>query len=337
MKNRMLAAMLALLLLCTVLPVSALADGVCGESTVWTLSDGGVLTISGAGAMADFEPGDAPWYARRGEVRSLVIEDGVTAVGSAAFSGCGLIEEVSLPLTLRRIGDSAFDDVYALRSVYYAGSIAQWKAIDIGLGNGFGTAQLVCADKSEPFSDISGWCRDYIVTCYMADIVGGFPDGTFRPGLNVTRAQFIMMLYNLGGRPAAPDTELVFTDRACIAEVYSAAVKWGVKAGIINGFEDNSFRPNDSISRAQMSAFAYRFLSLGVSGAVLDGCRAPNSFRDYGDIAGCYREAVDVTANIGVIEGYADGSYRPNGIATRGQSAAVMARLLSALTELREQ
>lgn len=335
MKNRVLCALLVLL--CALLPVSALADGSCGENTVWTMSDGGVLTISGAGAMADFEPGDAPWYARRGEVRSLVIEDGVTTVGSAAFSGCGLIEEVSLPLTLRRIGDSAFDDVYALRSVYYAGSIAQWKAIDIGLGSGFGTAQLVCADKSDPFSDISGWCRGYVVTCYMADIVGGFPDGTFRPGLNVTRAQFIMMLYNMGGRPDAPDMQLVFADSASIADVYTAAVKWGTKAGIISGFADNTFRPNDSISRAQMAAFAYRFLSLGVSGAVLDGCRAQNSFRDYGDISECYREAVDVMANTGVIQGYPDGSYRPCGIATRGQSAAVMARLLSALTELREQ
>ncbi len=336
MKNRVLCALLALLL-CALLPVSALADGSCGENTAWTLSDVGVLTISGAGDMADFEPGDAPWYSRRGEVRRIIVEDGVTAVGSAVFSGCGLTEEISLPLSLRRIGDSAFDDVYALGSVYYAGSIAQWKAVDIGTGSSFGTAQLVCADKSDPFSDISGWCRDYVVTCYMADIVGGFPDGTFRPGLNVTRAQFIMMLYNMGGRPDAPDMQLGFADRASIADVYTAAVKWGTKAGIISGFADNTFRPNDSISRAQMAAFAYRFLSLGVSGTVLDGCRVPNAFRDYGDISECYREAVDVMANTGVIQGYADGSYRPCGIATRGQSAAVMARLLSALTELRGQ
>ena len=336
MKKRALGAFLALLLLCTSLPLSAMADGSCGENVSWSLSDSGVLTISGTGDMADFELGDAPWYSRRSEVRRLIVGDGVTAVGSAAFSGCGLIAELELPLTLHRIGDSAFDDVYGLKSVYYAGSIAQWKAIDIGLGNSFGTAQLVCADASEPFSDIAVWCRDYIITCYMADIVGGFPDGTFRPDLNVTRAQFIMMLYNMGGRPPVPDTELGFSDRGSIAEVYTAAVKWGTRAGIIMGFADNSFRPNASISRAQMAAFAYRFLSLGVSGAVLDGCRAPNAFRDYGSISESYREAVDVMANIGVIQGYPDGSYAPNGIATRGQSAAVMARLLSALTELRE-
>lgn len=337
MKNRALGALLALLLLYTSLPLSALADGSCGEGTCWTLSDSGVLTISGTGGMAGFETGDAPWYSRRSELRRLIVEDGVTAIGSAAFSGCGLIEEIELPLTLRSIGDGAFDDVYGLKSVYYAGSIAQWKAIDIGLGNSFGTAQLVCADASEPFSDISVWCRDYIITCYMADIVGGFPDGTFRPNLKVSRAQFIMMLYNMGGQPPAPETELGFSDRGNIAEVYTAAVKWGTKAGIINGFADNSFRPNASISRAQMAAFAYRFLSLGVKSTVLDECRAPNAFRDYGSISESYREAVDVMANIGVIQGYPDGSYAPNGLATRGQSAAVMARLLSALTSLREQ
>ena len=169
----------------------------------------------------------------------------------------------------------------------------------------------------------------------MADIVNGRPDGTFCPEQNVTRAQFVMMLYNMGGRPEIADTSLGFDDANAVSAVYAAAVKWGVKAGIVTGFTDNTFRPNAEISRAQMAAFAYRFLKLGVSADVLGELSGRNDFRDYGSIAECYCEAVDVMANIGVIQGYPNGSFVPNATATRGQSAAVLSRLLAALTELR--
>lgn len=335
MKNRLIGAICAAVMLLALFAPMAMADGVCGESVSWTLTDAGVLTVFGEGAMTDFAAGEAPWYAERGAVRKLVVENGVTSVGSGAFSGCGLIETVTLPLTLGRIGDGAFDDVYALKNIYYAGSIAQWKAIDIGLDNSFGSAKLVCADKTEPFSDISGWYHDYIITCYMADIVNGRPDGTFCPEQNVTRAQFVMMLYNMGGRPEIADTSLGFDDANAVSAVYAAAVKWGVKAGIVTGFTDNTFRPNAEISRAQMATFAYRFLKLGVSADVLGELSGRNDFRDYGSIAECYRKAVDVMANTGVIQGYPNGSFVPNATATRGQSAAVLSRLLAALTELR--
>lgn len=335
MKNRLIGTICAAVMLLALFAPMAMADGVCGESVSWTLTDAGVLTVFGTGEMTNFSAGEAPWYAERGAVRKLIVENGVTSVGIGAFSGCGLIETVTLPLTLGRIGDGAFDDVYALKNIYYAGSITQWKAIDIGLGNSFGSAKLVCADKTEPFSDISGWYHDYIITCYMADIVNGRPDGTFGPEQNVTRAQFVMMLYNMGGRPEISDTSLGFADANAVSAVYAAAVKWGVKAGIITGFTDNTFRPNAEISRAQMAAFAYRFLKLGVSADVLGGLSGRNDFRDYGSIAECYRESVDVMANIGVIQGYPNGSFVPNATATRGQSAAVLSRLLAALTELR--
>lgn len=335
MKKRLISMLLSAVILFACFAPAALADGVCGESVSWTLSDTGVLTISGDGDMANFEAGAAPWYSQRDKVRRLVVESGVTSIGNAAFSGCGLIEDITLPLTLYRIGDSALDDTYGLKNVYYAGSVVQWKAVNVGIGNSFGTAQLVCADKSEPFSDINVWCHDYIITCYMADIINGFPDGTFRPGLNVTRAQFITMLYNMGGRPAAPNTELGFADSASVAKAYADAVKWGIKAGVIMGYADNTFRPNENISRAQMATFAYRFLRLGVSDTVLGELKGQNDFRDYGIISESYRESIDAMANLGVIQGYPNGNYVPNGIATRGQSAAVMARLLVALTTLR--
>ncbi len=95
------------------------------------------------------------------------------------------------------------------------------------------------------------------------------------------------------------------------------------------GYGDNTFRPDENISRDTL-AFAYRFLRLGVSEATLDVLKGHNDFRDYGSIPEYFREAVDVMANIGVIQGYPGlgRSFDPDGIATRGQSAAIMSRLL---------
>ncbi len=61
----------------------------------------------------------------------------------------------------------------------------------------------------------------------MADIVNGCGDGTFRPENNVTRAQFIMMLYNMGGRPAVSDTSLAFAERG----TYIDGLRCGRKVG----------------------------------------------------------------------------------------------------------
>ena len=144
MKNRLIGTICAAVMLLALFAPMAMADGMCGESASWTLTDDGVLTVFGEGEMTDFAAGEAPWYAERGAVRKLVVENGVTSVGIGAFSGCGLIETVTLPLTLGRIGDGAFDDVYALKNIYYAGSIAQWKAIDVAARARWQTARVPC-------------------------------------------------------------------------------------------------------------------------------------------------------------------------------------------------
>ena len=103
MKNRLIGTICAVVMLLALFAPMAMADGVCGESVSWTLTDAGVLTVFGEGEMTDFAASEAPWYAERGAVRKLVVESGVTSVGSGAFSGCGLIETVTLPLRRRCI------------------------------------------------------------------------------------------------------------------------------------------------------------------------------------------------------------------------------------------
>ena len=183
------------------------------------------------------------------------------------------------------------------------------------------------------FSDIdnSGY-REGIELAAAAGIINGYADGTFQPNAQVTRAQFITMLYRVAGSPEVEipegktEIELGFTDADTISDVYKKAVAWGVQNGIIKGYEDNTFRPNQAISRAQMATMLYRYL-VQKDGPVSDELKATYDFTDKDDIAAPFVEAVNVMANKGLLKGYADGHFGPDETATRGQAATILVRI----------
>ena len=163
MKKRIFSFVLAVLMIASLLPATALAvdivdSGTCGakgSNLTWTLDSEGVLTISGSGGMHDYDgPSSPPWYRSRSMVKSAVIADGVTSIGEWAFFGCGSLTSVTIPNSVTSIGryafyyctsltsvtipdsvtsigGSAFYNCTSLTDVYYAGSEAQWKAISI--------------------------------------------------------------------------------------------------------------------------------------------------------------------------------------------------------------
>ena len=97
-------------LLCLMLAVcAALAEGPGEDGFSWTLEDG-VLTVTGTGDMADYQQGRAPWYSRRGEITSAVFSGGVTHIGDNCCQGFAALTKVTLPSTLKSIGESAFYD-----------------------------------------------------------------------------------------------------------------------------------------------------------------------------------------------------------------------------------
>lgn len=92
-------------------------EGSCGENVTWKLENG-VLTISGTGAMTDYVYFDkTPWYAQRKNVQKIVVEEGVTALSSAAFYGCSNAAEVTLPAGLTVIPANAFSECTGLQKI----------------------------------------------------------------------------------------------------------------------------------------------------------------------------------------------------------------------------
>ena len=99
--------------LCCLFTVSAAAadaptSGTCGENLTWTLDPAGTLTISGTGAMKDFGTFDAPWSRNRDSIKTVVIENGVTTIGSCAFYGYKNMASVTIPKSVTSIGERAF-------------------------------------------------------------------------------------------------------------------------------------------------------------------------------------------------------------------------------------
>ena len=122
MKKRILSIVLVLCMLVSLVPAAALADGEalsgsCGKNLTWKLTDG-TLTVSGTGEMTDYEgKSGIPWYKYAQNITSIIVENGVTKIGSMAFQDCVNATAVSIPASVKVIGKYSFSSCVALESV----------------------------------------------------------------------------------------------------------------------------------------------------------------------------------------------------------------------------
>ncbi|MBQ6777396.1 MAG: leucine-rich repeat domain-containing protein [Paludibacteraceae bacterium] len=103
-------------------------SGSCGDNLTWNLT-GGVLTISGTGAMNDYNSGTSvPWYTYRSSITSAIVENGVTSIGDNAFYQCVDLTSVTIPNSVTVIGYLAFYECSSLTSVTIPNSVTgHWK------------------------------------------------------------------------------------------------------------------------------------------------------------------------------------------------------------------
>ena len=156
---------------------------------------------------------------------------------------------------------------------------------------------------------------------HVAYIIG-YEDGTVRPGANITRAEVATIFFRLltdETRESYWSQSSGFTDVASGAW-YNNAVSTLTRAGILDGYEDGSFRPNASITRAEFTKIAVSFFK-HVGGA------SSNPFNDVPDSA-WYAEFVKAAAELGLIDGYEDGTFRPNAPITRAEACTIVNRTL---------
>ncbi|WP_315395440.1 leucine-rich repeat domain-containing protein [Hoylesella nanceiensis] len=116
---------LYLLLITLLVSFSAYAEksGTCGDNLQWKLTDEGVLTITGTGEMQDWNRSKpSPWHADK-SVKQVIIGNGVTTIGSSAFSDCDSLTSVTIPNSVTTIGSGAFEFCFSLTSVTIPNSV----------------------------------------------------------------------------------------------------------------------------------------------------------------------------------------------------------------------
>ena len=106
---------------------SIIASGTCGskgDNLTWELNSDGILNISGEGQMASYNTSyTAPWYNYRTSVKKVVINEGVTDIGSYAFNACDVMTEITFPDTLTQICSYAFYSCDGLKDVTFPESL----------------------------------------------------------------------------------------------------------------------------------------------------------------------------------------------------------------------
>ena len=138
MRKRLLSFVLAVLMIASLLPATALAadivdSGTCGaegdgSNLTWTLDSEGVLTISGSGDMRDYDY-SSPWYENGNQIQSVFMANGVTSIGNFAFNECTSLTSMTIPDSVTSIGNGAFKGCTSLTSVTIPGSVTR-----IGVG-----------------------------------------------------------------------------------------------------------------------------------------------------------------------------------------------------------
>lgn len=197
------------------------------------------------------------------------------------------------------------------------------------------TGSAVCpggaACPSFRFRDVpapSNWAHEGIDYCVRHGLMSGFDATTFSPDTVSTRAQIVMILYNLSGDTTDYSKYYVpFTDVRPSTWYYNA-VAWGYDKDIVAGMSTTTFAPDGLITREQMAVLLYGYTEK-YAPAYLGGAASLNGFPDAASVSNWAYAAMSWAVGNGLISGIAsDGAdyLAPSGGATRAQIAAIMMR-----------
>ena len=179
--------------------------------------------------------------------------------------------------------------------------------------------------KQFPFTDVpkDSWFYDNVYYVWDNGIMDGMTDTTFAPNDKTTRAQFAAVLYRMADRPAVTDADRAacpFTDLK--ADWYRDAVVWAFREGVVEGVSGTAFAPDAEITREQMVTMLWRYSGENAKSADL------SVFSDQAAISAYARDAVAWAVENKIVDGMDDGTFQPQGKATRAQLAAILSRYM---------
>lgn len=167
-------------------------------------------------------------------------------------------------------------------------------------------------------NDISDhWAKDQIQSWVDSGYVQGYPDGTFKPDKNITRAEFMTIVNNAYGYTEKADID--YTDVA-EGSWYADAVAVAKAAGYIEGYPDNTMKPESPITRQEAAVMIARLDALTSDEA------AAGQFTDSASIPSWSKGAIGANAKAEIFNGYPDGTYKAENNILRSESVVALSK-----------
>lgn len=179
------------------------------------------------------------------------------------------------------------------------------------------------AAGSMPFTDVTekDWFFDAVEYVYENGMMSGTGNNKFSPNTTTTRGMIVTILHRMEGTPTAAGA--AFSD-VPEGQWYTAAVAWASANSIVNGYGNDKFGPNDTITREQMAAILYRYVQYKGYDDAING--DISSFADGSKVSKFAVDAMNWAIGAGLISGVGNNTLAPTGSATRAQVATILMR-----------
>ena len=283
-------------------------------------------------------------------LREATVGSGLQALPNGTFANCQELESVFLPASVTRICASAFCNCTSLKTVNYGGSEKGWgNVVSESDNDSLSGAAVVCTGSeaddpsipetpdpgtnpepvySEPFDDVADkdWFVESVKFVYTKGIMSGQSAKIFNPGQNASREVIVVALWRLDGCKELKGT-IRFRDVKENTEA-EKAVAWATENGIVTGYEDGTFRPDNAVTRQELATLFYRYAKyVGEPVRLLADI---SGYEDHETVASYAQTPVRWAVARGLINGMTTTTLVPKGTSTRAQLAVMIDRFCNA-------
>lgn len=311
-KASLLVILSLLFMFCMAMPAAAATDDLYGYRLA---GDEAIIT---------------DYYSEGAEVQIPSGIDGkmVTSIDAEAFLNCPNLESVTVPVTITYLPQGLFPQGITLRcgvdsyvKDYCLAENLNFELIDV-------KSEL---SAGEFFPDVKDgdWFNEYVRDLWNKGILEGYENGLFLPQNHITRAEFVKMLAVAAGLKedtVLNESDIPFRDVPS-DQWYAPYVVWAVENSLITGYEDETFRPQQNISRQEMMVVQYRYAA-SVMKKELPVIVSEMIFADADDIGSWALDEARALQMTGVINGMGDNMLMPKAYSTRAEVAAMVSRFL---------
>ena len=175
------------------------------------------------------------------------------------------------------------------------------------------------------FSDVAAdaWYADAVTYVRDNGLMSGTSDTTFTPGGTMTRGMLVTTLYRMAGSPLLENEDLGYPFADVPGDAwYADGVYWARLAGVVGGYSEDQFGPDDPVTREQIAVILWRY-------AGSPAAESGTDFADEGSISAYAAQAVDWARTNGIVNGVEGNRFLPQSSATRAQVATILRNYLT--------